>query len=446
MVVMPQHQILNTVTLAIPERPTSDRPASGRPAHTASFRALAWSNLAAQSAEQIALSATPLVAVLALRAGAGATGLLAAAQTLPFLLLSLPAGLLADRTSRKLLMVTAETLRAVTLLALVVLTALGLLSVPLLAVLGFLAATGTVAFSVAAPALVPALVPREGLARANGLLELARSAAFAAGPALGGIVVGWAGASPAFVMAAILSMIAVLCLLRVPEPSRVPPPRRHILRDMQEGAGFVWHHRLLRPILLTAVGWNLAWIMLQAAYVPYAAEVLGLTASGIGGTLASFGIGMIVGALMAPRVMRGLPLGAAIVAGPAVSVVAAGVMIGTILVPSAMLVALAFFLFGAGPLMWIVSTMTLRQAVTPQFMLGRVSALFMTANTGARPIGAAVAGLIGAAFGPTTCIAVAGFGFLVQLAVILVSPVPHLVRMPDPEHRDCAEEPLKSAA
>jgi len=167
MVVMPQHQILNTVTLAIPERPTSDRPASGRPAHTASFRALAWSNLAAQSAEQIALSATPLVAVLALRAGAGATGLLAAAQTLPFLLLSLPAGLLADRTSRKLLMVTAETLRAVTLLALVVLTALGLLSVPLLAVLGFLAATGTVAFSVAAPALVPALVPREGLARAT---------------------------------------------------------------------------------------------------------------------------------------------------------------------------------------------------------------------------------------------------------------------------------------
>jgi predicted MFS family arabinose efflux permease len=417
-----------------------------RPAHPAAFRALAWSNLAAQSAEQIALSATPLVAVLALGAGAGATGLLAAAQTLPFLLLSLPAGLVADRTSRKLLMVTAEALRAATLLALVLLTALGLLSVPLLAVLGFLAATGTVAFSVAAPALLPALVPREGLVRANGLLELARSAAFAAGPALGGIVVGWAGASPAFVVAAILSAIAVLCLVRVPEPARVPPPRRHILPDMQEGAGFVWRHRLLRPILLCAVGWNLAWMMLQAAYVPYAAKVLGLTASGIGGTLASFGIGMIAGALMAPRVMRRLPLGIAIVAGPAVSVVAAGVMIGTILVPSAMLVAVAFFLFGAGPLVWIVATMTLRQAVTPESMLGRVSALFITANTGARPVGAAIAALIGAAFGPTTCIVVAGFGFLVQLAVILVSPVPHLVRMPDPEDRESAGEPLRSAA
>ena len=207
---MPKHQVPNPATPAIRKRPSSDRPALSRPAHPAAFRALAWSNLAAQSAEQIALSATPLVAVLALGAGAGATGLLAAAQTLPFLLLSLPAGLVADRTSRKLLMVTAEALRAATLLALVLLTALGLLSMPLLAVLGFLAATGTVAFSVAAPALVPALVPREGLARANGLLELARSAAFAAGPALGGIVVGWAGASPAFVVAAILSAIAVL--------------------------------------------------------------------------------------------------------------------------------------------------------------------------------------------------------------------------------------------
>jgi predicted MFS family arabinose efflux permease len=115
-------------------------------------------------------------------------------------------------------------------------------------------------------------------------------------------------------------------------------------------------------------------------------------------------------------------------------------------VPSALLVAFAFFLFGAGPLVWIVGTMTLRQAVTPQAMLGRVSALFMTANTGARPVGAAVGGLIGAAFGPTACIVVAGVGFLVQLAVILLSPVPHLERMPDPEDREGAGEAVRSAA
>src|SRR5579859_7160273 len=78
----------------------------------AAFGRLAWSNLVAQSAEQIGLAATPLIAVLALGAGAGETGLLQAAQTLPFLLLSLPAGWLADRNSRRLLMAGAELIRA----------------------------------------------------------------------------------------------------------------------------------------------------------------------------------------------------------------------------------------------------------------------------------------------------------------------------------------------
>src|SRR4051812_25012275 len=121
------------------------------------FRRLAWSNLLAQSAEQVALAAVPMLAVLALGAGPGATGLLAGVQTLPFLLMSLPLGLLADRVARRKLMAAAECLRAGALACLPLLAAAGLVSVPALAALGFLAATGTVAYSVAAPSLVPAL-------------------------------------------------------------------------------------------------------------------------------------------------------------------------------------------------------------------------------------------------------------------------------------------------
>lgn len=136
------------------------------------FNRLAWSNLAAHAAEQIGLAAAPIVAVLALGAGAGETGLLQTAQTLPFLLLSIPAGVLADRTSRRRLMASAEGLRALSLFAVVALVALDRLTWPLLALLGFAGACGTVAYSVAAPALVPALVPPEALAAANGRLEL----------------------------------------------------------------------------------------------------------------------------------------------------------------------------------------------------------------------------------------------------------------------------------
>ncbi|WP_412103123.1 MFS transporter [Polaromonas sp. SM01] len=120
-----------------------------------SLTALTWANLAAQSAEQLSLAAVPIVAVLLLGAGPGEIGLLATAQTLPFLLLSIPLGLLANRTSRRRLMVWAEALRTLALLGLLAAVVSDRLSIEWLAALGFMGAVGTVGFSVAAPALVP---------------------------------------------------------------------------------------------------------------------------------------------------------------------------------------------------------------------------------------------------------------------------------------------------
>src|SRR3989442_5864007 len=131
---------------------------SASPRLPASFNRLAWSNLAAQSAEQIGLAAAPIVAVLALGAGAGATGLLQTAQTLPFLLLSIPAGVLADRASRRRLMAGAEALRALSLARVLTLPHLYLFTLPLLALLGFFRAGGAVADSAGPPPPPPALV------------------------------------------------------------------------------------------------------------------------------------------------------------------------------------------------------------------------------------------------------------------------------------------------
>src|SRR3954466_9065926 len=107
------------------------------------FNRLAWSNLAAQSAEQVALAAAPLVAVLLLGAGEGETGLLQTALTLPFVLFAIPAGLLADRLSRRWLMAGAEALRASALLVTLVLIAAGWITLPLLGFLGFVGVCGT---------------------------------------------------------------------------------------------------------------------------------------------------------------------------------------------------------------------------------------------------------------------------------------------------------------
>jgi len=395
------------------------------------FARLAWSNLAAQAAEQIGLAAAPLVAVLALDAGAGATGLLQAAQTLPFLLLSIPAGVLADRMSRRRLMAGAEAVRAASLLAILMLAVLGMLTLPLLALLGFIGAAGTVAYSVGAPSLVPALVPRATLAAANGRLELARSTAFAAGPALGGVLVGWVGAAPAFAVAAVLSLGAVGLLAGLREPPRPALPPRPVWHDLREGAGFVLAHPLLRPVLVTAVFFNIGFFILQAVYVPYAVHHLGLTASEIGATLATYGIGMVTAALLAPRIARALPFGAVIAIGPIAGFAASLVMVATIWVPSVTLAALSFFLIGAGPILWTIGSTTLRQSVTPERLLGRVSAMITVATFGARPIGAALGALVGASSGAASCILLAALGFLVQAVVILASPVPRLARQPE---------------
>jgi predicted MFS family arabinose efflux permease len=329
-------------------------------------------------------------------------------------------------------MVGAEALRAAALFAVPALAALGFLSLPLLAAIGFAAAVGTVVFSVAAPSLVSVLVPRAGLAFANGRLELARSAAFAGGPALGGALVAWAGAAPAFVAAGLLSLAAVGLLRRVPaSPPPAAPPARDLRRDVVEGAGFAWRHELLRPILLTAVAWNLSWFVLQAVYVPYAVHRLGLGAEAIGATLGAYGAGMVAGALLAPQVVAALRLGLVIALGPLVSVAAAAAMAGSLLLPGVACPLVAFFLFGAGPILWTIGQTTLRQAVTPAPLLGRVSALMMMATTGARPLGAALGGLVGAAYGAEACIVLAAVGFVVQALILLASRVPGLEALPD---------------
>jgi predicted MFS family arabinose efflux permease len=248
---------------------------------------------------------------------------------------------LADRMPRRRLMAAAEAVRALALVATLAFAQSGRLTLALLALLAFVGACGTVAYSVAAPALVPALVPPAGLAAANARLELARTVPFVGGPALAGALVGWTGAGAAFGVAAGLSIGAVFLLAGLREPPRATLATGHPLRDLREGAGFVFHHPLLRPILITQFVFNTAFFVLQAVYVPYAVHRLGLTASGVGVTLAVYGVGMVVGALLAGRILGALHFGLVVVIGPIAGLAAALVMVSTIWLPTPALAALS---------------------------------------------------------------------------------------------------------
>jgi predicted MFS family arabinose efflux permease len=217
----------------------------------------------------------------------------------------------------------------------------------------------------------------------------------------------------AFAVAALLSASAVILLAGINEPNASIGSPRHPLVEVREGAAFVLRHPLLRPIFLTQFIFNTALFVIQAIYVPYAIHTLQLSATGVGVTLAAFGVGMIGGAAFAARIMRGLRLGTVVAIGPICGVVAAFTMLLTVAIPSGLLAALSFFLMGAGPILWVVSTTTLRQTVTPRDLLGRVSAINSLAY-GAHPLGAAIGALVGGLLGAPACLALAALGFLLR--------------------------------
>jgi predicted MFS family arabinose efflux permease len=148
-------------------------------------------------------------------------------------------------------------------------------------------------------------------------------------------------------------------------------------------------------VLVTAVIFNTSWFMLQAAFVPYAARHLELSAFDVGVTMACYGLGMITGAVAAPRTSKKVTFGSMIISGPIGALFGATAMAYSIWYPSFVLACASFFLFGAEPILWTISTTTLRQAVTPPDLISRVFAVIMTMTYGARPVGALIATAIG---------------------------------------------------
>lgn len=379
-------------------------------------------------ADQLAMAALPLTAVLVLGAGPGLVGVLLAAQAAAWLAFSLPAGLLVDRFGRvRLLRAAAVAAAAGAALALPAATGGW---APLLAAATFVAACGTVLFVLAAGSLVPVLAARDALAAANGRLELARAVASLAAPPLAGLLAARGAPVAAYglaVLAALLAFGVARHLPRAVAPvAMVRPPIR---AQLAEGARFVLRQSLLRGIFGCALAWNFAFFALLAAIVPFALGPLGLDPARLGVAQAGYGAGMIAGAALAAGAQRRFGPNAVLVAGPGLSVVTPMLLLaapaGGVALPFA-----ALFLVGFGPMMWLICQTGIRQIVTPPAMLGRVGAVLQVAIYGVRPLGALAGGALAAAQGPAAGIWLAGVGFTAAVVVVLVSDLVRLRRLP----------------
>lgn len=384
--------------------------------------------VAAQFADKLALDTITLAATAA-GASPRQIGLLVTAQSAAWLLVSLPAGALADRLPPARLILLGGLLAGLGGAAGAALLFAGDLG-GWIAASTFLAACGPVLVTLSAFVLMPRLVAMEALPRANGRVELGRAVFSLVAPLLAGWLVTRGQGGVGLLLCVALAGLILCAALRLPATRAPASERPPILRAIAEGGAFVANHGYLRPIALCAMGWNFAFFALTALVAPYAARVLALDTVAIGSASSVYGVGMVLGALAAPRLIARLPTGALLVFGPASSVCA--VLLPALAPPSLGFAALAaaFFLFGFGPILWFIVQTSLRQTVTPQGLLGRVSATLTTATFGMRPLGALAGGFAGEAFGLEAAIWLPVAFFALSTLAILVSPLPGLRAMP----------------
>ncbi len=401
------------------------------------FHALLGAAAGTHAADQLALATLPLTATLVLGAGPDVLGLLVAAQSLAWLLVSLPAGAWVDRRPRRQLLIAALGLGL--LASSVAVVAAALEAASLLGIAAFAGAAGTVVYVLTSVSLLPSLVPAADLSRANARLELVRAVVSLAAPFVAGLLAQHLSPTWGYALAALGAALAVACVLALPH---VPAPTTSTARPsfvdaVRAGARFVVHHELLRGISLCAIFWNFAFFALLAIWAPLALGPLGLDPARMGLAQSAYGAGLILGALVAPVSSRRLPPLVTLVFGPAVSVLAAGLFLAAPFLVAASghgasLAAAGFFLVGFGPMLWLICQTTVRQLVTPLPLMGRVNATVQTAIYGVRPLGALAGGLVAAHAGLQSALLLVAAAFVLSTLVIVLSPLARLRAMPVP--------------
>jgi MFS family permease len=359
------------------------------------WSASAGSNLA----DGIFWIALPLLAIRLTDSPALVAGV-AIASRLPWLLFALVAGALADRLDRRRTMILVDLFRAGLLGALALATAAGVANLPLLYVVAFALGVAETLFDTSAQSIMPNLVEPERLSRANGRLyavELTMNQFV--GPPVGGFLAAAAIAS-AFGTGAVAYLLAAGALLTIPgafRPVREGPPTR-IHSDIAEGLRYLFGHPLLRVLALMVGLSNLASTAVFSVWVLYAVAPgpLALDEVGFGVLMTSLAVGSLLGSFVVERLER--RLGRANLLALSMTINASTLLI-PVLTTNVPIIFVVWLVAGAIGIGWNIVTVSLRQRIVPDALLGRVNATYRLLAWGTMPLGAALGGIIGETVG-----------------------------------------------
>ena len=324
------------------------------------------------------------------------------AQSVPWLLFPLISGALVDRLDRRRVMGYADAARTALIGAMGVAVLLGWANLPLLYVIFFLMGTLETLFDNASQAIIPALVSRDHLERANSRLYVAEIVSNRlAGPPLGGLLFGLAVAAPFLLDAGTFAAAAALILalrgeFRPERPHGAPPTT--LMAEIGEGVRWLWNHGLIRTLAIMLGVFNMTFAATEAIFVLFAQDVLGLGSFGYGALATSGAVGGLIGSLTADRIVAWFGSGRALQASVLISALVLTVVAVS---ESAFVVWAVFLLVGITVVVWNVITVSFRQAVVPESIFGRVNSVYRLLGWGGLSVGALLGGFLARSFGLT---------------------------------------------
>ena len=344
------------------------------------------------------LAAGPLLAATLTRDPVRIAGLMVAEQ-LPWTLLALPSGAVVDRVDRRRLMALAGVVRVAALGGLGLAVAAGRLSLPLLYLVFLVAGCAGVLFENAGSAILPEIVGRVDLDRANGRMYASRTLGQSLlGPPLAGWLFAIALWTPFVLDAAAFVLVSTLCLTLSVAVARAPAVRTTFRAAIAEGVRFLWRHRLLRTLALTVAVENAVLSSMLSIMVLIAGERLGVGPVGYGLLLSASAVGGIIGGLLAGRVVALIGPGTALRVG---LVIEALCYLGFTVTRTAWLAGVIVGVLGLHLVTFSTINATLRQSLAPPDMLGRVHSAYRMLSNGGMLAGAALGGLTARYFGLT---------------------------------------------
>ena len=392
---------------------------------------------------QVSQLAIPAVAVLTLKSTPFQVAALATVEFLPFLLFTLPAGVWVDRWRRRWILIAGDLGRAVLLASIPVAYAIGHLTLLQLYIVGFAVGVHTVFFAVAYQSYLPQLVDRETLIEGNSKLQMTVAGAGIVGPGMTGGLIGLVTAPYAILVDAVSFVVSGGFTASIKKREELPAAteRRNLLVELKEGLNYVTRHRLLFPQAISTGSSNFATNILFSVYTFYAYRQLGLTPALLGLTGSIAAVGWLAGSASAGKLREKLGVNGATILGASLTGPAC------LLVPLAPhghaaipFLAASGAIMGFGAVVYNIQQVSLRQAITPERLLGRMNASIRFLVWGTIPLGSLVGGALATAFSVRTALFVGACLGFSSIIPILFSPLRTLRDFPDQEEMPLLHE------